>query len=52
MSCHVSLAATDTAMPPLIFAPALGYISGPDVRVRGEAPAALIVRLVWGRGVG
>jgi len=33
VSCRVSSAATHTAMPPVIFAPMLGYIRCPDVRV-------------------
>ena len=33
-----SFAETHTAMPPLIFAPTLGYIGCPDVRVRHRLP--------------
>jgi len=35
VTCRVSFVATHTAMPPLSFAPALGYIGCPVVRVLG-----------------
>jgi hypothetical protein len=38
VSCRVSFSATHTAMPRLIFAPTLGYIGCPNVRVRHRLP--------------
>ncbi len=50
MSCRIFFAATHTAMPPLMFAPTLGYIGCPVVRVRHRLPQWLGLHAAGGLG--